>query len=124
MQNLNPLTHDQIVSRLSFGVWTMVLRQINPQIPFKSFINLEVIKLNQYVTKYQKMSDFAQTKLVFELVRKIRNRAFHIEQIKDIEIGFGRARYKILQNQICCFLDSIMIAFEGKEFFEDLMNFL
>lgn len=118
------LTHDQIISRLSFGTWTLCLRSITPSNIQSSFINLEAINLEQYATKYQKMSIFTQTKLVFEIVRKIRNRAFHIERIKDVEIGFGRARYRIPKSNIHTFLDDVIISFEGKGFYQELMRFL
>lgn len=118
--NCSALTHDQIISRLSFGAWTTAMSSFyekNRDCP--SLIDLSVVSLKNYLSKNEDltMKPFKQMGVVFDLVRKIRNRAFHLENMYKIKSGYGRYKFRIQMQDIESFLDSVMKSFD-RDFYE------
>lgn len=118
--NCSALTHDQIVSRLSFGAWTTAMSSFyekNRDCP--PLIDLSVVSLKNYLSKNEDltMKPFKQMGVVFDLVKKIRNRAFHLENMYKIKSGYGRYKFRIQMQDIESFLDTVMKSFD-RDFYE------
>lgn len=114
------LSYDHIISRLSFGAWTTALSVFyENHKDHPPLINLSSISLKNYLIKNTNltMKPFKQMGVVFDLVKKIRNRAFHLENIYQVKSGYGRYKFCIEMKEMENFLNQVIKSFD-EDFYE------
>lgn len=114
------LSCDHIISRLSFGAWTTALSVFyESHKDHPPLINLSIISLKDYLLKdkHLTMKPFKQMGVVFDLVKKIRNRAFHLESMYQVKSGYGRYKFCIKMKDMENFLNQVIKSFD-EEFYE------
>lgn len=114
------LSYNHIISRLSFGVWTTALNAFYSKHKDSTpFITLSIISLENYLIKNTNltMKPFKQMEVVFDLVKKIRNRAFHLENMYQVKSGYGRYKFCIEMKDMESFLNQVIKSFD-EEFYE------
>lgn len=132
-------TNNQIVSRLNFGFWVdfsyYLLKQKSKQFCFTGIINISDIKLEKYSSLNKRIDDnIIKLGFILKLTQKIRNRAFHWEnllkngeilnrkckKIKSpaIYVTINKITIGIMPNNIRVFINDILRCLE-KEIFEE-----
>lgn len=95
------ITNDQLISRMSFGFWTNMISFLldlkHEKFDYKNILNVEKIDLLKYSSKNQNTQDNnLKLKIIIKLILKIRNRAFHWENL--LKMGQINKKGKKLPN--------------------------
>ncbi|OBV28494.1 hypothetical protein BKN38_03385 [Helicobacter sp. CLO-3] len=120
------LSHHQLISKFSFGFWLKVLDRVQN---IGVFVDVSAIDLQKYYAKNneivnnRKISDYAKIKAIFSLVCKIRNRAFHAENLKKLDdrdmpvirAKFGKNVFRVEGSKIEEFLQDVFKLFEMQD---------
>lgn len=110
-------SHDQIISSLNFGAWAATLADPHYQQKTQNqiLVDLQQIHFMQYLKKQNSnhMSAYTEQRAIFEMVKKIRNRAFHAENVlqKEIQVKFGCFKFSLCGWEIVEFLDDAIRGF-------------
>lgn len=95
------LLHSQLISKLNFGFW---VEMVFYMIDYKNFdcngiLDSKKIDVTNYSIKNKKINDEKlKIKLVFKLIQKIRNRAFHWENLLKINKKVCHSKTKEISN--------------------------
>lgn len=82
------LNHHQLISKFNFKFWLIVLEKLRP---ISIFVDIDKINLKNYHNdnnesiNNHKISKYTKMKVLFSLVHKIRNRAFHAENLSKLD---------------------------------------
>lgn len=115
------ITDDIFISRQTLGYWVELLNMYRIQNKIVNFKDIDFLKYSKFNKKH-KWLNFEKTSITFSLIRTIRNRAFHFENLYKLnENSTPRLSTKlhgqiigIEPNNINAFLDDILTSFDDK----------
>ena len=120
------LNHHQLISKFNFKFWLVVLDKLRP---ISIFVDTNKICLKDYhngnseVVNNHRISDYTKMKIIFSLVHKIRNRAFHAENLSKLDkynkpviwVRFGQGIFRVDSDKIERLLNDVLGLFGIKD---------